>query len=145
MQVCDVMTTGIQACHTEDTLADAITRMWKGDSDWLPVIDWEDRILGQISDHDVQTALGRTSHTATEVSVGEAMSHTVTTCSPNDELQQALHVMRESRSARLPVVDPDRKLLGIFSLRALLERRKESGDDMGVGESELLEFSYGDL
>ena len=145
MQVRDVMTTGIQACHAENTLAEAIASMWKWDSDSLPVIDWEDRILGQISDRDVQTALGRTTHTATEVSVGEAMSHTVTTCSPDDDLHRALHVMRESRSARLPVVDPDRKLLGVFSLKALLERRRESDDDMGVAESELLEFSYGDL
>ncbi|HEY7305225.1 MAG TPA: CBS domain-containing protein [Bryobacteraceae bacterium] len=145
MRVRDVMTAGVQACHPEDTLADATARIWKSGSDWLPVTDWEDRLLGQISESDVQAALDRNGRAATEVPVSEAMSHNVRTCSPEDEIQETLHLMRESGSMHLPVIDPNRKLLGVFSLKALLEQRKESGENMGISDSELLEFSYGDL
>lgn len=119
MQVQEIMKAGIQVCHPEDTLADATTWMWKAGSDSLPVIDWNNRILGQISGEDVQAALANTGRSADEFPVGEAMSHDVKTCSPEDKIQDVLHSMRESGSTWVPVVDSDRKLLGVFSTKGL--------------------------
>jgi CBS-domain-containing membrane protein len=145
MRVREAMMTANQVCHPEDTLADATASIWKSDCNSIPVIDWEDRMLGQISDLDVQAALDRTDRAATEVQVSEAVSHDVVTCSPDDDIHDGLRLLHKSGSKWLPVIDHDRKLLGIFTLDVLLERRKASGDDMGVSESELLKFSYGDL
>jgi predicted transcriptional regulator len=110
------MTTGAQVCHPEDTLADATARIWKAESDPLPVVDWQNRIIGQLSAREVEVVLERTGRTAEEVQVSEALSHDVTGCFPNDKITDAVRVMRESGLAQLPVIDADRQFLGTLSL-----------------------------
>lgn len=126
MRVIDAMTTGAQVCHPEDTLADAATRIWKTESDPLPVVDWQNRIMGYISARDVEVALERTGRAADEVQVSEAMSHDVTVCFPNDKIADAVRVMRESGVAQFTVVDADRKFLGTLSLNAVVESQRAS-------------------
>jgi len=144
MRVHEIMNKAVNACHPEDSLAEATAVMWKLDSDSLPVIDWQDQIAGLITARDVEAALRNTNRPAPEVQVSDAMSHTIVSCSPEDDIHEAVGLIRKFGCRRLPVVNKDGKLIGIFSLTALLDRRKE-GDDLGISESELLELSYGDL
>src|SRR5579875_70616 len=115
MKVRDLMTTGIPACHPEDTLADATTWMWKSDCDCLPVVDWEGHVIGQISDKDVRIALNDTTRTAADVQVSEAVATSTSKCSPDDELDQALHSMRENALRLIIVVNADDTPAGVLN------------------------------
>jgi CBS domain-containing protein len=54
--------------------------------------------------------------------------------------------MQKSGLRRLPVIDEEGRLVGIFTLTTLLKRRETFRDeDLGISESQLLELSYGDL
>lgn len=115
MKVRDVMTTEIHPCHPEDTLAEAITWMWKSEHNLLPVVDWEGHVVGQISDEDVRMALNGTTRTAAEVQVSEAMVRNFTKCSPKGSVNDALRVMHEKSLRQLLVVnDDDDTLAGIL-------------------------------
>jgi CBS-domain-containing membrane protein len=56
------------------------------------------------------------------VRVEECMTTAVVACAPNDSMTKATELMKQNQIRRVPVVDEERKLLGIVSLADVVER-----------------------
>ncbi len=65
--------------------------------------------------------LGRLKERLAELKVKDIMTSQVVTLSPNNTLEDALLLMQQVHVGALPVIDRDRKLLGIIAVRDLLQ------------------------
>ncbi len=116
MRVQDIMTVSPEVCRPDDNLAEAVSQLWSADCGVLPVVDHAGRLAGILTDRDVCIALGTRNERASAVSVETVMRSSVETCGPGEDVISALARMADRQVRRLPVVDDERRLLGILSL-----------------------------
>jgi len=120
----------------------------------FPVLGDADTVIGVVSEADMLTkeALDpgtlsgllhyRDAEKARGITAGDLMTHPVVTAAPEDTAEHAAQVMYKHKVKRLPVVDPDGRLLGIVSradVLAVFDRtdediRKEIIDEVLLGE-----------
>ena len=82
----------------------------------LPVVDAQARLLGIVTLHDFfvgHDVAGTAGHAAWLV--GDIMTRDVLTASPNQELVDLMQAFSDGGRHHLPVVDPDRRLVGMLT------------------------------
>jgi CBS domain-containing protein len=122
MKISKCMTRDVQVVTPEQTLRDAARMMAEIDAGVLPVRDG-DRLVGMITDRDIAiraVAEGKSPDTP----VSEAMSREVLYCFDDQELEDVARNMADIKVRRLPVLNRDKRLIGIVSLGDL--SRKEA-------------------
>lgn len=116
MKVEQIMTRDVKSCGLQDSLNTAAQLMWEERCGALPVVDGQRRPIGFLTDRDICMAAYTQGKPLAQIRVETAMSRKVVTCSAEDELDSAAQLMRQSRTRRLPVVNPDGTLAGLLSL-----------------------------
>jgi CBS domain-containing protein len=131
MNVERIMITDVKSCRPQSTLEQAGRIMADMGCGALPVVDPGGRVIGILTDRDVCMVLAIRNRRPSEIQVQQAMTEEVYTCCPEDDVRAALTVMRARQVRRLPVVDDQKRLLGILSFDdVLLEARApEAGVD----------------
>ena len=130
MKVQDLMTCDVQCCHPEDDLGRAAQIMWDEDCGIVPVVSSDGGVAGVITDRDVCMAAWSRGLPLSAIRVLETMAREILACSPEDELDAAMLVMRRGRVRRLPVLDEGGILVGILSLNDLAveaDRQEQRG------------------
>jgi CBS domain-containing protein len=117
MKIADVMSSDVQLINTDKTLRDAAILMKKIDAGVLPVTDGE-RLVGMITDRDIALR-GLAEGKGPEAKVREAMTQEVKYCFDDEDVAQVANNMAELQLRRLPVLDRDKRLVGIVSLADL--------------------------
>jgi CBS domain-containing protein len=115
MQVLDIMTPNVEVIHPEATLKEAAEKMSRLDIGPLPVCDGN-RVVGMLTDRDITvraTALGRDPNTT---AVAEVMTPEVIYCFADQEVEIAAQMMERRQIRRVPVLDRDKRLVGIVAL-----------------------------
>ena len=118
MQLKDVMTTKVQLTDPSAKLKEAAISMRDGDFGLLPV-GANDRLVGTITDRDIAVravAEGKDPNTTT---VGDVMSEGIHYCFEDQEVEEAARLMSEAQVRRLPVLNRDKRLVGIVALADL--------------------------
>lgn len=114
----EVMKPNVVTCREYDSIHRAAFMMKSWRVGFLPVTDREDRLVGVVTDRDlVVRALAEERPAATQVRA--VMSREPVTCRPEDELWMAEQRMTDGRKSRIPVVDTERRCLGVISLSDL--------------------------
>ena len=85
------------------------------------VVDREDKLAGIVTDGDLRRALGQFGQVL-ERPVKEVMTADPLAVGPGTLASQALELMEQKAITVLPVVDDDRKVVGIVHLHDLLGR-----------------------
>jgi len=114
------------------SIAKAAQMMSDCDAGVLPVGE-EDRLVGMITDRDIAiraVARGRSHDTP----VREVMSHEVLYCFDDEEIDDVARNMADQQVRRLPVVNRDKRLVGIVSLGdlSLHTRAQETGETVAA-------------
>jgi CBS domain-containing protein len=115
MQLREIMTTGVQLTDPTMTLKDAAVLMRDGDFGLLPVGE-NDRLVGTITDRDITVravAEGKDPGTTT---VQETMSEGIRYCFEDQTVDEAAEMMSQAQIRRLPVLNRDKRLVGIVAL-----------------------------
>ena len=115
MQVREIMTPDVEVVHPDATLKEAAEKMSRLDIGPLPVCDGE-RLVGMLTDRDITirvTAQGRDPNTT---KVREAMTSEVVYCFEDQNVQTAAQMMEMRQIRRVPVLNRDKRLVGIVSL-----------------------------
>jgi CBS domain-containing protein len=110
----DVMSRDVQVVNPEMTIEDAARAMCDGDFGMLPVGE-NDRMIGAISDRDIAVraiAEGK----GPKTKVREIMSDRIFWAFDDDSVEHAAKLMSEHQVRRLPVVDHNKRLVGIVAL-----------------------------
>ena len=110
----DVMSPDVKVISPDMTIRDAARTMSEGDFGMLPVGE-DDRMIGAISDRDIAIrAIGEGKGAATKVR--EIMSAGIYWAYDDDTVEHAAKLMSEHQVRRLPVVDHEKRLVGIVAL-----------------------------
>lgn len=115
-KISEVMSTDVHVISPDATIEEAAQEMRDGHFGLLPVAEDEDeQLLGVITDRDIAVravAEGKDPETP----VGEVMSEGVIWVEEDDSIEDAAQIMSDHQIRRLPVVDADKRLVGIVSL-----------------------------
>ncbi len=113
-QIKDLMSRDVKVIDPEISVGEAAQAMRDGGFGMMPVAE-KDRMIGTISDRDIvirAVAAGLGPHTK----VRDVMSPGVAWAYENDSVERAASVMSEWQVRRLPVVNSDKRLVGIIAL-----------------------------
>jgi len=130
--VSDVMTRNVITVGVDDDIQKVIRLLSEHNVSGLVVLDAEGRVAGVISEADVLGTVGvKREHTFKDIvkrllgettpasrtadKVGDAMSAPPVAVTPETDIGEAARILTEKRIKRLPVVDSERRLIGIVS------------------------------
>lgn len=115
MKIREIMTPDAQCVGPEETLVDAASLMRQLDVGVLPVCD-EGDVVGMLTDRDIAIrAVADSRHPGT-TKVREIMSPGSVCVFDHQEVDEAVRIMEEHQIRRAPVLNRERRLVGIVSL-----------------------------
>jgi CBS domain-containing protein len=116
------MTAPAQTCRTTADLGTAAEIMLEYDCGCLPIVDSHGHVAGIITDRDICIEAAARHKSPWSIPVREAMTRTVFSCAPTDDVGVALEVMSEHHVRRLPVIDVEGHLRGLISVDDVVRR-----------------------
>jgi len=115
LRIKDLMTPQAEVISPDATTEDAAALMKTLDIGVLPVCD-EEGLVGILTDRDLVVRVLAATRDPKAMLVGEAMTPSVVYCFDDDDVEHAATVMAGQQIRRLPVLDKNRKLVGIVSV-----------------------------
>jgi CBS domain-containing protein len=120
MKVSKIMTRDVRLLSPNNTIREAASLMAEIDAGALPVGE-NDRLVGMVTDRDIVVrgvALGK----PIDTKVSAVMSMEMLYCLDTDEIDNVARNMGKAQVRRLPVVNSDKRLVGIVSLGDLARK-----------------------
>ena len=114
MKVSESMTRDVRIANPQQSIREVAKVMAEIDAGALPVGE-NDKLVGVITDRDIAVravALGKSPDTR----VRDVMSREVLYCYEDQELEEVARNMSDVQVRRLPVVNRDKRLVGVISL-----------------------------
>ena len=125
MKAHDVMTRDVKVTHPDQPIQEAARLMAENDVGALPVGEG-DQLIGMITDRDLAVralAAGKGPQTL----VREAMTAAIKYCFEDEDTDEVARNMGYIQIRRLPVVNHEKQLVGIISLRDLADTPESLG------------------
>ena len=124
MKVSKCMTRDVELVRSTQTIREAAQMMADLDAGALPV-QQDDRLVGMITDRDIAVravAQGK----SPETPVRDVMSPELLYCFDDQEIEDVSRNMGEVKVRRLPVVNRDKRLVGIISIGDLARKEEQT-------------------
>ena len=124
MKVSKCMTRDVELVRPTQTIREAAQMMAELDAGALPV-QQDDRLVGMITDRDIAVravAQGK----SPETPVRDVMSPELLYCFDDQEIEDVSRNMGEVKVRRLPVVNRDKRLVGIISIGDLALKEEQT-------------------
>ena len=133
------MTRNVVTVDQEAGIIDAQELMAQNNIRHLPIINNDQQLIGIVTDRDIRSALPYHFYDVPQnerekigtLKVKDVMTKDPISISPTYTIQDALLLIQNSKVGALPVVDDDRRLKGIISVRDLL---RAFINVLGIGE-----------
>ncbi|HLL11161.1 MAG TPA: CBS domain-containing protein [Rubrivivax sp.] len=127
-QVADIMSTDVTVVEPQQSLRVAAQMMKELDVGALPVCNGK-RLLGMLTDRDITVRAVADGLAPDTTCVSDVMTPDVDYCTDDQDTEEVMRQMGEKQLRRLPVIDADRKLVGIVSLGDLATRQNADIDE----------------
>ena len=128
MYVREVMTPDVVIASPEDTLQRAAEMMIDIDAGVLPVGE-NDRLVGMLTDRDITVRAVAANKQPSECKVREVMSPEIKYVYDDESIEDAARNMSSLQVRRLPVLNREKRLVGIISLGDMaLKKRSDAAD-----------------
>jgi CBS domain-containing protein len=115
MQVREVMTPTVQTVTPQSRLSEIARIMRDGNIGAVPVAD-NDRLVGMVTDRDIVLRAVAMGGGIDDMSARDVMSPQIFYCTEDQSVDEVLKNMGEQQVRRLPVVNRDKRLVGVVSL-----------------------------
>lgn len=123
MQIANVMSRDVRLIGPDETIQAAAQMMEDEDIGFLPVGE-DDRLIGMLTDRDIALRAVAKGKDPKKTKVRDVMSEQVFYCSEDTEVDDAADNMAELRIRRMPIVDDEKRLVGVVSIGDLSFRHK---------------------
>jgi len=123
MLVNEVMTPQVELVGPKDSIQQAAKAMARIDAGVLPVAE-DDRLVGMITDRDIAIRAVAEGLDPARTVVKDIMSPEVRYCFDDDDVADVADNMAEQQVRRLPVVNREKRLVGIISLADIARERE---------------------
>jgi CBS domain-containing protein len=130
MQLTDILSRDVETLPPDATVREAAQRMRSLDVGSLPVCDGS-HLLGMITDRDITIRTIADGRDPAQTPVRDAMTPDVQYVFEDDDISKAAQLMEAKQIRRLPVVNHDKRLVGIVSLGDIAR----AGNDRLSGEA----------
>jgi CBS domain-containing protein len=117
MKVSEVMTSDVRVANPEQSIREAAQMMAELDAGVLPV-GAGDRLVGMITDRDIAIR-GVAKGKAPDTLIREVMTDDVKYCFDDEEVDHVARNMADIQVRRLPVVNREKRLVGIIAIADL--------------------------
>jgi CBS domain-containing protein len=124
MKIHEIMTSKVKVARPRESLQCAARAMKSLNIGALPVCDGE-RLIGMVTDRDITIRAVAEGTDPKEAPVEESMSSDVVYCFEDQDAQEAEQIMQDRQIRRLPVLDRNKRLVGIVSLGDLATKTHE--------------------
>jgi len=137
MLIAEIMTRDVQLASPKHTLEEAARLMAELDVGAIPVAE-NDRLVGMLTDRDICVRAVAAGKNPSQCRVGEVMSADVKYVFEDETTEDLARNMSTLQVRRMPVLDRDKRLVGIVSLGdlATTEATAEETKDAIAGVSE---------
>lgn len=128
MKVNEIMSRDVRVASPNDRICDVARTMAEIDAGALPVGE-NDRLIGMITDRDIALR-AVAQEKGPQTPVREVMSAEVKYCYDDQDLDEVCQNMASEQIRRMPVVNRDKRLVGILSLgdMATDSKGREAGE-----------------
>lgn len=148
MLIKDWMTSPAITVGPDESMMQASKKLKDNSIRRVPVVDEEGKLIGILSDTDIKEAgpskattldVHELYYLLSEIKVKEIMSSDPLALKPTDSVEKAAVLLHDRRLGSLPIVDGDRKVVGIltevdlFNVLMEITRVKDGGWQMGFG------------
>ena len=129
MHIQDVMTADVSFVGPDTPILEIARKMRDGDIGSAPVVE-DERLVGMVTDRDIVVRVIAEGGDVRTKTARDAMSPGVLYCFADQTVESVLESMGDQQIRRLPVIDRDKRLVGVVSLGdlALSGRRKAAGE-----------------
>ena len=115
MRIAEIMTQDPEVVTSDSILTDAALKMRELDVGMLP-IGKDDRLVGMLTDRDITIRATAEGRDPTKTQVHEVMTQEVVYCFEDQDVLEAAKLMQEKQIRRLPILNQEKRLVGIVSL-----------------------------
>ena len=127
MKVLSWMTTSPYCAHPDELLIDVATAMQRGHFRQAPVVDADGKLVGIVTQRDLSEHKGYLNSTR----VSAAMVEPAVAIGPDDSVEDATRTILERKIGGLPIIDAERRVVGVVTttdlLRGLLDSLNVAG------------------
>lgn len=99
-----------------DTTVAAIAALMKKDDIGSVPVGENDRLIGMVTDRDLVTRAFKNGADPGKLTARDVMTKGIVYCRTDQSVQDAIKLMEEKKVRRLPVIDADKRLVGILGL-----------------------------
>ena len=124
MRIKEIMTADPELIDPNASIRDAAKRMRSENVGSLPVRE-NDRLIGMVTDRDIAVRAVAEEKDPGTTSVRDVMSEKILYCFDDEDIEEAARNMAEHQVRRLPVLNRDKRLVGIVALADIAS----TGDD----------------
>ena len=117
MKVADAMTRDVRVANPAQSIREAAEMMAELDAGALPVGE-QDRLVGMITDRDIAIR-GVAKGKAPDTPIRDVMTDDVKYCFDDEEVDDVARNMADIQVRRLPVVNREKRLVGIIAIADL--------------------------
>ena len=121
MKIKDISTTTPRCIGPDDSLFEVSVLMKTLDIGWLPICE-NGRLIGTVTDRDIVIRALAEGYNPSITGVRQVMSRVVIYCFDDQEIWNAAQMMEANKIRRLPVLNREKRLVGIVSLGDLAVR-----------------------
>jgi CBS domain-containing protein len=116
MKVKDAMHKGVDWVSPDTPISEIAKLMCEHDIGSIPIGD-NDRLIGMVTDRDIVCkGLAEESFDLSQATARDVMTPGIHCCREDDDLAQAVRHMEDLKVRRLPVVNKNKRMVGILSL-----------------------------
>jgi CBS domain-containing protein len=116
MKVKDVMHKGVDWVSPETPITEIAKLMQAHDIGCIPIGE-DDHLIGMVTDRDIVCkGLARKDFNAAKTTARDVMTEGIHCCREDDDLAKAMHHMETLKIRRLPVINKNRRMVGMISL-----------------------------
>ena len=128
MKVSEAMTRDVQVTSPSQTIKDAAKIMASIDVGIVPVGE-NDRLVGMVTDRDIAVR-GVAEGKGPDAKVSEVMTADVKYCFDDEDVEHVCQNLADQQIRRIPVVNRDKRLVGILSIGDLAISAGSTGDTL---------------
>ena len=115
MKIADAMHSQADWASADTPISEVAKMMQKDDVGAIPV-GKDDKLIGMITDRDIVLRVVSEGRDPAKISAEEVMTKGIVFCRTTETVEDAIHLMERKKIRRLPVIDDNKRLVGMLSL-----------------------------
>jgi CBS domain-containing protein len=111
----DLMSEGCECVDASETVVAAAQKLAKLNVGAMPICGDDDKLKGMLTDRDIAVKVVAEGKDPTQVTAADLAEGVPVTVTAEDPAEDVMRTMAQNQVRRVPVLDADRKLVGIVS------------------------------